>query len=234
MQSYVIHLIRHGVCKGSQEGRYVGRTDSPLSPEGRKKLEQLRRTGGYPKAQVYFTSPLLRCRQTLAILYPEAKGEIWEDFRECDFGAWEGKTAEEIAAEDSSFASWMEGGAAVSPPGGESSGAFMSRVCQSFEALVTELVKSGKRDAVLVTHGGVIMTILAAYGLPQAGFYDWLTESGSGYSRRIMPDLWMRAQKVEVFAQIPQAEQKENDPEKIVIQLAREAAERAYGTGEQE
>ena len=31
MKSYTIHLIRHGICEGNLEGRYVGRTqyDSP-------------------------------------------------------------------------------------------------------------------------------------------------------------------------------------------------------------
>ena len=42
MQSYVIHLIRHGVSEGSLEGRYVGITDSPLSGEGRHQLQELK------------------------------------------------------------------------------------------------------------------------------------------------------------------------------------------------
>ena len=31
MKSYVIHLIRNMPCQGNLEGRYIGRTDSPLS-----------------------------------------------------------------------------------------------------------------------------------------------------------------------------------------------------------
>ena len=73
------------------------------------------------------------------------------------------------------------------------------------------------------------MTILAAYGLPQANFYDWMTESGCGYSIRIMPDLWMRAMKVEVFEQIPRGTEDTVREEKLVLDLAREAADRAYG-----
>lgn len=229
MQSYVVHLIRHGIAKGSEEGRYIGRTDSPLSAEGRKRLEALRRSGLYPGASVFYTSPLLRCRQTLALLYPGSEGRIVEGFQECDFGDWEGKTAQELAAADPSFARWMEGGAAVSPPNGESSAAFMHRVCEAFESFVMQLVKNHETESVLITHGGVIMTILAAYGLPQANFYDWMTESGCGYSIRIMPDLWMRAMKVEVFEQIPRGTEDTVREEKLVLDLAREAADRAYG-----
>lgn len=31
MKSYVIHLIRNMPCQGNLEGRYIGRTDSPLA-----------------------------------------------------------------------------------------------------------------------------------------------------------------------------------------------------------
>ena len=55
----------------------------------------------------------------------------------------------------------------------------------------------------LVTHGGVIMGILSAYGLPRANFYDWMCESGCGYSMRITPGLWMRSHVAEVFETLP-------------------------------
>ena len=47
MKSYTIHLIRHGVCEGNLEGRYVGRTQSPLAQEGRQALLELKRKGKY-------------------------------------------------------------------------------------------------------------------------------------------------------------------------------------------
>ena len=93
MQSYTIHLIRHGATKGNQLGQYIGRTDLPLAPEGAEQLRELSRAGGYPTAQAYYCSPLLRCRETLNILYPDAEPVVVEGLRECDFGEWEGKTA---------------------------------------------------------------------------------------------------------------------------------------------
>ena len=90
MQSYVIHLIRHGVTEGNLLGQYIGSTDLPLAPEGIERLRKLCAAGGYPAAQAYFTSPMQRCRETLELLYPGAEARVVEDFRECDFGAFEG------------------------------------------------------------------------------------------------------------------------------------------------
>jgi Fructose-2,6-bisphosphatase len=233
MKSYTIHLIRHGVTEGNLLGQYVGRTDLPLAPEGITQLEKLKKSSPYPQAQVYYCSPLKRCTQTLEILYPDAQPVIVDDFRECDFGDWEGKTAEELTKENSGFAAWMAGGKAVTPPNGESGGAFMYRVCAAFEKIVEGMLRSGVTDAVIVAHGGTIMSILSAYGLPRANFYDWLTESGCGYSLRITPGLWMRSMVAEVYATIPAKPADEKDSQKLVIDLAREAADRAYGEKEE-
>ena len=234
MQSYVIHLIRHGVSEGSLEGRYVGITDSPLSQEGKKQLKELLEKGTYPGGKAVFTSPLRRCLEMAEILYPGVKLEPLPDFRECSFGDWENKTAEEISAEDPSFAKWMENGSQAAPPNGESGAAFMHRVCAGFEAFVERLMRQRITESVLITHGGVIMTILSAYGLPRASFYDWMTQSGCGYSLRITPGLWMRSMVAEVYAQIPSFAGEEDgiQQDRIVLDLAREAADRAYGDKE--
>lgn len=227
MKSYVIHLIRHAPCEGNLEGRYIGRTESPLAMEGVKALVELKKKYAYPKARAFFASPSTRCVDTLKILYPEAEPEVILEMAECDFGDWENRTAEELKS-DERFAAWMENGSRAAPPNGESGNVFMQRVCSGFEMLVQNLMAKGETEAVLVTHGGVIMTILSAYGLPRANFYDWMCDGGCGYSVRITPGLWMRSMVMEVFAMLPQGEQGEQ-PDHLVIDLAREAADRAFG-----
>lgn len=232
MQSYIIHLIRCGITQGNEEGRYIGTTDLPLSSAGEKRLRALAEKHPYPKAELFFTSPLLRCTQTLKLLYPDAKPTLMNGLRECDFGGWEGKTAGEIAAKDPAFAQWIAGrGREVVPPGGESGAEMMRRVCAAFERIVQGMMTSGTSSAVLVAHGGALMSILTAYGLPRAQFYDWMTESGCGYSLRVTPGLWMRSKVAEVYARIPE-EKRAPDDGVMLIDLAREAAERAYGKEE--
>lgn len=226
MKSYLIHLVRHGMTQGNLLGQYVGSTDSPLCQEGIEQLEKLREQFEYPNAQVYYTSPLTRCRDTLKILYPEAQPIMVEGLRECDFGQWEGKTAKDLEHEEA-FLRWMEDREGLtSPPGGEGRVAFAHRVCSTFEKLVEGMLRSGTTSAVIVAHGGVIMTLLSAYGLPKAQFYDWLTANGCGYTLRITPGLWMRSMVAEVTETIPP--RTGDQREYTILDQAREAANRAY------
>ena len=235
MKSYTIHFIRHGITEGNEQGRYIGSTDLPLSARGAEQLRTLLKKHPYPQAQAYISSPMRRCTETIGILYPEAKPILVPDLRECHFGDWEGKNAEEIAAEDSRFRQWVAGtGEPITPPNGEDSAEFAQRVCAAFERIVEGLMRSGMTSAVIVTHGGVIMSILATYGLPRAAFYDWMTQPGCGYSMRITPGLWMRSKVGEVYDEIPaRPKTGEEDNERILIDLAREAADRAFGKHEE-
>ena len=133
---------------------------------------------------------------------------------------------------DPDFIQWMESGSTMSPPGGEDGGHFMQRVCMEFETFVERMMRTGETSAVLMVHGGTIMSILSAYGLPRAPFYDWMVEPGHGYSLRITPGLWMRSMVAEVYDTIPPREQQQNR-EHTVIDYAREAANRAFGDKEE-
>lgn len=78
---------------------------------------------------------------------------------------------------------------------------FTRRVCRLFEDVVNGLMKTGTTDCVIVTHAGVISTILAVYGLPQAKPFEWQMDPGCGYSMRITPLLWQRDKVAEVLKQ---------------------------------
>ena len=91
-----LYLIRHGMTPGNVEHRYIGRqTDEPLSEDGRQQLEkrkdqwtQVCRTWDMPYV---FVSPMLRCRQTAEILFPQIPQIEIDPWREMDFGEFEGK-----------------------------------------------------------------------------------------------------------------------------------------------
>ncbi len=204
MQSYVINLIRHGAVDETLKGKYIGTTDVSLSKKGREDLVLIKETIGYPKPQKLYSSPLLRCTQSCEILFPEMDINMISNFSECDFGEWEGKSAAELAS-DPRFGQWLQNSDQTPPPGGESGKTFASRIGRGFEHLVETMSAEGTTHAAVVTHGGVIMTILAMYGLPQAPSYQWRMDNGYGFSVRVNPFLWMRERVVEVFDTCPPA-----------------------------
>ncbi|MEE0869193.1 MAG: histidine phosphatase family protein [Ruminococcus sp.] len=202
MKSYIIHFIRHGAIDETLSGKYIGTTDVPLSDKGKMDLKKLDYEYRYPGTQVVFTSPLKRCTETCRILYPEQNPLSIANLSECNFGEWEGKTAEELKS-DPDFEKWLAGDNSVKPPRGESNADFTRRICRMFESVVEGLMKTGTTESVIVTHGGVIMTLLAVYGLPQAKPFEWTMDNGFGYSLRVTPMLWQRDKVCEVFQTIP-------------------------------
>lgn len=208
MKSYIIHFIRHGAIDETLSGKYIGTTDVPLSDKGKMDLKKLDYEYRYPGTQVVFTSPLKRCTETCKILYPEQNPLSIANLSECNFGEWEGKTADELKS-DPDFEKWLAGDNSVKPPRGESNADFTRRICRMFESIVEGLMKTGTTESVIITHGGVIMTLLAVYGLPQAKPFEWTMDNGFGYSLRVTPMLWQRDKVCEVFQTIPM--EQEND-----------------------
>ena len=110
-----VWLLRHGMTACNAEGRYQGRLDVPLSPEGAKAL----RAAEFAPETVY-VSPLRRAVQTAQILFPTSDLETVEDLAEIDFGDFDGRTADEMAG-DPAYRAWVErlprlGGAGLQHP----------------------------------------------------------------------------------------------------------------------
>ena len=204
MKTYRIHLIRHGVTKDNIEGIYCGITDTSLCDDGKEQLKQMKEEYNYPGAQFLFTSPLVRCKETAEILYPDLKPIVIDGLTEYNFGEFEGKTAEELQKKDKGFERWLKGEPGVRPPFGESNEDFANRVCSSFVKIVDGVIKTGTEDLIIVTHGGVISTILSNFGLPEASVSDWMTPPGCGYTIRVSHFLWMQGHKFEVIKEIPE------------------------------
>ncbi len=201
MKTYKIHLLRHGLTAANEKGIYIGRTDWPLSPEGLARLLKMKESGVYPGAVRFFTSPLLRCRQTLEVLYPGCRQEIVPELAECNFGDWEGKAVSELKYNDA-FISWVSGKLAQIP-GGENVEDFQKRIKTGFEDIVKRIMSTGDTEAVVCTHGAVVMYLMAEYALPKIPMQDWAGPDGGGFTLRITPGIWMREPVAEFVAELP-------------------------------
>ncbi len=205
MKSYYIQLIRNGLTAGNVGGRYIGHTDEELSTEGIEQIKQMKEDYKYPDVEAIFSSPLKRCTQTAKLIYPNCDPIIIDGFIEYNFGEFEGKSAEELESHPV-FPDWLAGKKGVSPPFGESNEDFSQRIAQTMVKVIDGVIQSGITKTAIVTHGGVIMALLAMFGLPEASMHEWLTPGGCGYTIRVTPSLWSQGRKFEVFAQIPEIE----------------------------
>ena len=167
-----ILLIRHGMTKGNAEKRYIGLTDQPICDKGIEQAMVLSPT--LPPCDTLFCSPLLRCRQTAELLFPSRNIKIIEDFREFDFGYFEGKTADELEG-DLTYTEWLNSGCRDIVPGGEDVSIFKKRCCLAFCSIVAKLPECS--TAAFVLHGGVIMAIMERFAEPKREFYDYHIEN---------------------------------------------------------
>jgi alpha-ribazole phosphatase len=199
-----MHLLRTGATgKAVGLGKiFVGRLDLPLSEAGAAELERLAGSRTYPGAQRVFSSPLLRCTQTADILYPGVPMERLDTLNDMDLGRFTGKTFEELRG-DESFSRWLADSRENPPPRGERLDAYLERIAEGFTQLFTRMMEEKLTDIAVITHGGVIMTALAAMGLPRRPIHDWACDNGHGYTLLFTPQLWMQGGLVEAFREIP-------------------------------
>ena len=198
MRTLKIHLIRHGATDANYKGQYIGcRTDLPLSPEGLNELRLLKENMDYPEVETVYSSPLLRCRQTAAVLYPEKSVLAIENLKEYDFGSFEGKTAAELEG-NPYFMPWASGKLSA-PPEGEENSDFIKRLCIGLNEIVYDMLENDYHEAAVIMHGGAIMMLLGTTAVPRHKPVEWTADNGRGYSILITPSLYHKSGIVEVY-----------------------------------
>ena len=202
MKTYKIHFIRHGQTDGNKQGRFVGSTDVSINEEGKENLMILLDRFGYPTVGRLYTSPLKRCRETASILYPEHPQIVLDDLREYNFGDFENKTYAELAG-NPEFDKWVQTATVGSIPNGEDGHSFVERCRKGFEGLLMDMMKGGITSAACITHGGIIMTLMALFDCEQLPKTAYMVDNGTGFTVLLTPSLWMRSQIFEIYSRIP-------------------------------
>ncbi len=133
-----IALIRHGLTKGNLSKCYIGKTDEPLCDEGIKELLLKTGSSSYPSTNRIYCSPMLRCQMTANLLYPNRELKLVSDFRECDFGLFEGKNYEELSTEPL-YQQWIDSNGMIPFPSGESREGFEYRCREAYKNVIKEL-----------------------------------------------------------------------------------------------
>jgi alpha-ribazole phosphatase len=162
-----LYLVRHGRVAEGHTDRYHGHNDIGLSPEGVRQFEALAaQLAATPLAGVY-SSDLIRTVTGSEIISRgrDLKPQIIPEFREVNFGAWEGLTFAEIMAQyPAELEERFKDLANFRIPGGESLKDIKARALPPLREL---LARHAGAAFLLVAHAGVNRVILSeAMGLP--------------------------------------------------------------------
>ena len=139
-----LYLIRHGKAYGNTLGRYIGTTDEPLCEEGREALQAIFEAGLYPMPDVLYGSPLKRCQETAAILFPGKEMIPVPRLRECDFGEFENKNYKELSG-NAAYQARIDSNSTLPFQGGLS-----GAVRQGFHKVLADLKRKAVHRAILV------------------------------------------------------------------------------------
>jgi alpha-ribazole phosphatase len=160
-------LIRHAESDGNVQKRFCGFKDVHLTKKGIGQAERLSyRLKGVPVDQVY-CSDLKRAQHTAEIIFKERGINIIIDpeFREMNFGIWEGYTYDEVKSKygyGDEFNLWFENiNEEINFPKGESLIDLNHRVMTELGKILKRVKKVNKDKTIaLVCHGGTIRVIL--------------------------------------------------------------------------
>lgn len=163
-------LVRHGETQWNREGRYQGRTDIPLSPDGEAQVSALGARLAHLPIAIAVASPLARARRTAeAILAGRGTQlELDEGLLEISHGEWEGELASEIELSHAEmFGTWRSRPDRDVPagPGAETLGDVEER---AWPVLVRTIARLGPDDTALIAaHDAVNRVLLCrVLGLP--------------------------------------------------------------------
>jgi alpha-ribazole phosphatase/probable phosphoglycerate mutase len=156
-ETTLIDLIRHGEPEGGK--RYRGQIDDPLSGAGWQQMWDA--VGANAPWQQIVTSPLSRCHAFATALAERHALPLAVDARlmEIGFGVWEGRTADQLRAEDpQQMARFYHDPVNTRPAGAEPLEVFRARVIEGFQTLANAY--AGQR-VLVVCHAGVMRAVIA-------------------------------------------------------------------------
>lgn len=177
-------LVRHP-RPAVPAGLCYGRTDVPIEEAH---LDELLAAlpARLPRDAAVYSSPLSRCLRLAHGLQRAgfAAPTVDDRLREMHFGDWEGRSWSDVPRPQ--IDAWRDDLVGYVPPGGESVAALAERGASFIAGL-----RSGAQDAIVVTHAGVIQTLLRVLrDLPLAQLTTARIEFGEVRVLHREPDGW--------------------------------------------
>ena len=124
-----------------------------------------------------------------------------EDLREMDFGTFEGRNYVEME-NDPDYRAWVASNCESACPDGERKDDFCDRSCAVFAKLVDGALAAGRRQLVILAHGGTQMSVMERFALPRKEYHDWLGPNAGGYLLETDPETWAKDHTMRCLAKV--------------------------------
>lgn len=175
-----IFLQRHAESIANELGVWTGQSNPGLSERGvAAQLAHCSRFD-YPKGDIYFSSPLRRCLDSLAIVHGRSANLcVLPEFIECSLGSLEGKKYTNLN-DDTNYISWVKKPDSR-PHGGESFNEFTSRARSGFLMMIKIAAEHGAQSVVAVLHGNVMRAVLHGFVDSSLPHPRWEIPNCGGY-----------------------------------------------------
>ncbi|PQQ38051.1 alpha-ribazole phosphatase [Photorhabdus luminescens] len=175
-----LFLVRHGQTEANLSGVFCGMTDMALTETGINQARQVARDLSAVTFSQAISSALRRARHTAEIILAghSLSANIDTQLNEMHFGAWEMRHPHDLQHEDAeAWAAWLADWQQESPTGGETFSAFVARI----ENVVQQLLTPESQDnLLLVAHQGVLGLLLARLlAMPPAAMWHFHFEQGT-------------------------------------------------------
>ncbi len=150
-------LIRHGQTEWSLSGAHTGRTDIPLTEEGRRQALGVRELLHGRAFALVLSSPLQRALDTCKLAGYGDGAQADPNLMEWNYGDYEGRTTGQILQERPGWSLWRDG-----VPNGET----IEQAAARAQAVIGRAVAAGG-DVALFAHGHILRILTTCWlGLP--------------------------------------------------------------------
>jgi probable phosphoglycerate mutase len=175
-----VFVIRHGETAWSLSGQHTGKTDIPLTDNGRRLAERLRPVLAKETLTRVFVSPMQRARETCNLAGLGAAAVIDPDLAEWNYGEYEGLTPKQIHEGAPDWLIFQDG-----CPGGESPEQVGARADR-----VIARSRKVEGNVALFAHGHILRVLAARWiGSPPGAGQHFLLDTGTlcvlGYYRDV-------------------------------------------------
>jgi broad specificity phosphatase PhoE len=165
-----VFAIRHGETAWSLNGQHTGKTDIPLTDNGRRLAARMRPVLAANPFGLVLCSPMRRARETCELAGFGDRAIIDSDLVEWNYGKYEGLTLKQIDEVAPGWLIFRDG-----CPGGEAPEQVSARVDR-----VMARARAVPGDTALFAHGHLLRVFAARWiGLPARGGQHFLLNTGT-------------------------------------------------------